>query len=735
MKRTLALTLAAIFIASVLTACGEQKNTSAAISANVRVTSSDGESAAAWLTDRLGDKLSDRIVIGTSADGYGVDVSALESDGYIIRNLGGEVALFARTTDGLDRAVRKYAQTVEAGCAVGDVTYHEGYRVKSLTVCGEDVSAFAVVTDDGADEAMQFAASELAKYIRIACGAELCVYGASEFEALGGDLRPIRLTVNYPALGDEAFRITVTADGITIAGGRYRGCLYGAYDLLEDIGWRFVEGPVTGSDSLIEYLYEAESVDLTPALDREEHGAVGYRCIAGVASREANHDIAAKYRKMDVGSENGYAKHGQFGLFGHTCHGINSFKGQLKAEGLWNGGQPCYSDPDVIDIVKEEIRRSTNARLDAGQEIGKDFVTFDVSHDDNGDFCQCKRCEAIKREEGALSGVTLRFANEIGAMLAEEYPGTWAATFEYSGTTKPPAKTRPLDNVRVAFCLYVDRGWILCTAHDGTGKDCPANCSNRITGEQLDGWAEMCTNDNLEIWYYPFIVYGQGFGCPIFTGEYETLRSIFSGDYPLSSMMICSGDGNGVHQESLAIYLCTKFMWEGANITREDYDAYIREWFEICYGGAADYMLAYFDQIEIAGQTNGCWISFHDANYKTVNNDYVAEHFDGWWELYLAAKRACASAKEEELVERYMAGMMYISIGITYNDRYTNGTEAERAVIAERYTEMHRIFRKYNLRTFDDYITREYAPETLDLEQNPFDAFLPETHWDAMPTG
>ena len=438
---------------------------------------------------------------------------------------------------------------------------------------------------------------------------------------------------------------------------------------------------------------------------------------------------------MDVGSENGYAKHGQFGLYGHTCHGINSYKGQLQAEGLWIGGQPCYSDPDVIELVENEIRRCADARIEAGQEIGKDFVTFDVAHDDNGDFCRCRRCEAIKREEGALSGVTLRFANEIGAMLAEEYPGTWAATFAYSGTTKPPAKTRPLPNVRVAFCLYVDNGWILCTAHDGTGKGCPAGCPNLTAGLQLRGWADICTNDNLEIWYYPFIVYGQGFGCPIFTGEYETLHSIFTDNLPLSSMMICSGDGNGVHQESLAIYLCTKFMWEGDKIGREEYDAYIREWFRICYGDAAEYMLAYFGQIELAGQTCGCWVSFHDKNYETVNNDYVASHFDAWWDLYLAAKRACASAKEEELVERYMAGMMYISIGITYDDRYVNGTEAERAVIAERYTEMHRIFRKHNLRTYDDYITREYAPETLDLEQNPFDAFLPETHWDSMPTG
>ena len=74
-----------------------------------------------------------------------------------------------------------------------------------------------------------------------------------------------------------------------------------------------------------------------------------------------------------------------------------------------------------------------------------------------------------------------------------------------------------------------------------------------------------------------------------------------------------------------------------------------------------------------------------------------------------------------------MGGMLYICIGITYEDRYTHGTDEQRAVIAERYTEMHRIFRKYNLAVYDDLLERTYAPEVLDLETNPFDSWC--TKW------
>ena len=112
MKRIFALTLALIMLAAALASCAASPQT-AAISPRITLTSSDGADAAAWLTARLGE-VPDQVVVGTDADGYGVDVSALEADGYVIRNLGSEVALFARTATGLDRAVRKYAKCVES---------------------------------------------------------------------------------------------------------------------------------------------------------------------------------------------------------------------------------------------------------------------------------------------------------------------------------------------------------------------------------------------------------------------------------------------------------------------------------------------------------------------------------------------------------------------------------------------------------------------------------------------
>ena len=242
MRRFLALTLAALFVAAALASCAVAPQ--AAINANIRLTSSDAEDAAAWLTSRLGDALTDRVVLGTDADGYGIALDALEDDGYIIRSLGDEVALFARTADGLDRAARKYAKTVESGEAVADVTYHEGYRVKRLTIAGNDISEYAIVRADDAIYCASLACSELAEFIERACGASLPVFTESEYAAATDKpARRIVITEGDETLGNEGFTISIDEDGtLTVSGGVYRGSLYGVYDLLEDIGWRFIGG-------------------------------------------------------------------------------------------------------------------------------------------------------------------------------------------------------------------------------------------------------------------------------------------------------------------------------------------------------------------------------------------------------------------------------------------------------------------------------------------------------------
>ena len=729
MKKLLSLILAAIMLAASLASCASVAP-SAAISANIRITSSDAGDAAAYLTARLGERLTSRVVLGTDAAGYGIALDALEDDGYVIRSLGDEVALFARTTDGLDRAVRKYAKMTEDG-TVSDVTYHEGYRVKSLTVCGTDVSAFAVVVDDDADYAMNYAAAELVKYVAKACGAKLATYTASEYseyvstfpvydvpEGVNVDppySRPIRLTVDYPALGDEAFRITVTAGAITIAGGRYRGCLYGVYDLLEDIGWRFLCSPNDYEASPeIDYLYESEHVDLTSALDREEHASVAYRNIHGIAHNAGT--LNNKYRGDGGGAIAPY------GFTGVACHGLQSY-GWLQNEGYTTSyaNQPCFTDPDVIACAIDGALAEVERRLAAGQQIGREIVTIDVSQYDSSNFCVCSRCQKVKAEEGTTSGAVLRFTNAVADALNENYPGLYAAMLAYAGTNAPPAKTKPRDNVRISYCIYVGSNTITCSAHCVTGEECEPGKHNGVYWNEVEGWSAICSNRNLDVWYYPFNCYGVALCSPMTDVHYENLRALTSGQ--INGIHLDDDNwSQGITMDPMLSYVGSKMMWN-RDITKNEYDALVREWFDMIYGEAGDLLYGHMRQMEVAASLTGCWCAFSSAAYEKVDYGYLADHFDEWWALYHRAVAAADSAREQEYVERYFAGVLFMGVGVTYDARYTNGTDAERAELAERYTETYRLFRKYGLMSFNNYGEQYYAPDTLVLEDNPFDTW------------
>ena len=724
MKRTLALTLAAIFIAAALAACGGQKNAAAAISENIRVTSSDAESAAVWLTERLGDALTDSVVLGTDADGYGVDVSTLEDDGYFIRPLGGEVALFARTADGLDRAARKYAKTVESGAAVEDVTYHEGYRVKSLTVAGNDISEYAIVRVTEDDPCVTTAADELSSYIEKACGAALPVCTRSEFSGTGR-ARAIMISSGDESLGDEGFRLAIDEDGnIAIRGGVWRGSYYGALDLLEDIGWRFLVPGGSYFDNEVpvdrqEYLYEAEHVDLTAELNRTEIPSIPIR--GGVCGLRQRNTYSTQFR----------AEYGGYGFTIRACHGLQInhntiFSGEY--EGLYKGIgenmlQPCFTNEDILEAIDHYALWSVQTRLDAGQTIGKEIIDVDVAQWDGAShtFCKCKTCQEVYKIEKVHTGAFLRMVNRVAALLDENYPGVAASMLAYAGTDKLPAVTRPSHNVYVSFCFYdSDYYSACCQNHCLSGEECSIKTGKVITNAPaaalLDEWLEVTDPKMIQIWYYPFIHANYCYNSPVLGVIRDDMAYLASKH--VEHVYYCMGRNgrvnNGLLLEGLTEYLGAKFMWD-ASVSDEEELEIIREWFTISYGedaGAELYELAMF--AERAGDLAGCWTCstlWREDCVDRVNYDYVAIHADEILEKCARAEKLAENADGEKRVKINVTGFMYLVVRSLYEDMYVDGTEDERAGITAVYREMWARMADYKLYPFRGEVTETFDPD------------------------
>ena len=487
MKKLLSLTLAALMLSAALASCAVSR-TAGAISANIRLTSSDAADAAAWLADRLGERLTDRVVLGTDADGYGVDVSALEDDGYFIRSFGREDVLFAKTADGLDRAVRKYAKTVEAGEPIADVTYHEGYRVKLLTVAGADISTFAVRVEGRGreddvtrlrDRVEQYVAPAVGELINAMCGATL----ASPENAL--HFIVFRPTAES-GWGEGTYRYAVEDGDLVFEYAELLGAKYAFLTFLSDeCGWAGVSG---GFDDLAESDGIDVPADLDVTVEPMVEGLRTHLFTYGQQRHSSAYQKSEAFRRLQPVSYR----------IPHACNGWLTYR--------WGGYDvanttPCMTDPNVIDSVTNSILDYIEDRVDAGAVIGYDLTAIDVAHGDNGSFCQCKNCKKVYGEEKSVAGASVRFSNAIWEGLDEEGYGLLKVIFYAYMGNREPCRTRPLDNVLVTYCTDfhcvthpLDGSKCVETTHlwEDIGFDYHLRC--------IEGWKAL--TDELYIWHY-----------------------------------------------------------------------------------------------------------------------------------------------------------------------------------------------------------------------------------------
>ena len=724
MKKALCIILATLILAAALASCASLEKRSA-LDPHIRLTSSDASDAAAWLSDRLGDKLTDSVVIGTSADGYGVDVSALESDGYFIRSVGGEIALLAKTADGLDRAVRKYAKMVEAG-SVEDAAYHEGYRVKRLTIAGNDISTYAIVRVTEDDPCVTTAASELAKYIEMTCGAKLAVCTEAEFAASGA-ARRIAISSGDETLGSEGFRLSIDEDGtLAINGGLWRGALFGVYDLLEDnVGWRFL-GDGTGCFQRVSfipndkrtYLYESEHVDLTSAINRTETPSIGVRGFPFYGDGYGFREQKSSYVRM-------------IGFADYAVHGLARYHEEIfsgEYEGVYlgldvTGKQPCFTNEEILEAIESFALRYTQSQLDAGKKIGVDLCAVDVSQWDGGPstFCRCKSCLAVERLEGNPTGAYLRMANRVAAALDGNYPGMCASILAYFGTDELPKVTRPAKNLYVAYCFYLGQGYAGCQNHSISGADCSAESgmTNKVPAKRFEEWAAVMDGSMIQIWLYPSNCYNVCYNAPLYLTLLDNARYLAS--FGVGHILHDTRwENNGLINEELSCYLLHKFEWDAA-ITDEEALDIIGEWFRIMYGDAGDLLFELTMFAERAGDLAGCWGSFNASSNDRVNYDFVSENAEGIWALCDRARTMAASAGEEALIDKCAAGFLFMALRARYDDMYVRGTAAEREYITARYREVWELFTKYRLPTYSHLTTHFFAPASFDPAVDPRD--------------
>ena len=664
MKKSLSFILVIIFALTALASCAE--NSAPAANPKITLTSSDAAGAAEWLEARLGG-IPDRIVIGTDASSYGVDVSALEADGYLIRDLGGEVALFAKTADGLDRAVRKYAKTVESGAAIGDVTYHEGARIKRLTVAGRDIAEFTIYSEN--ETYMLKAANELSSRLKTATGVAPEV-SADEPTAPYISIR----YVDDEALGNVGHRWNVTENGVVIeCSDKYKAqsaSLAVRRFLEKNLGWM---GLIFG----MEDLPSADRVTIDAGVAFEETTAFDF---AGSCSSQA-----VKYERLQ-NQTIGY------GVNMLSCHGMqgHAYAGELSSSENhnWATDQPCWLDEVFYEVAREDIVAYIES-CGGVQAVENGTLQFvDVAHGDNSNWCYCKNCSKMFVSEGRTHAAeVLTWVNRLSEDLNETYPGLYYGVFAYEMTKTPPKTIKPNEHVYITFCY--DRS---CSSHTLDGTHCTSfdqwdgeDYSNVALTARLTKWLDL--TKNIYVWYY---------------GLHNVLLTIsFIHNVREDLKFLHEAGVKGIYWEAhesgfsanwIGYCLHSELLWN-VDMIDEEYDALYDRLLSTFYGDAAPIMKEYIsitDRIHEYGSCYVCWgglMDGHNTEFVAVDADTFAAKYDTLFELIESATSIADSAIMEER-------MTLIGCALIYKGSLCAYPAAKEAGDTER---MEELCRRYDL--------------------------------------
>ena len=121
---------------------------------------------------------------------------------------------------------------------------------------------------------------------------------------------------------------------------------------------------------------------------------------------------------------------------------------------------------------------------------GVGFIS--ISQNDCYDACQCQcdKCRLVVEEEGAESGLLIRFVNSVAEAVEKEFPDIWVETLAYQYSRSAPQKAKPRKNVVIRLCSSG------CSFSQPLGE----GDQNKSMRNDIETWSKVA--DHLFVWNY-----------------------------------------------------------------------------------------------------------------------------------------------------------------------------------------------------------------------------------------
>ncbi len=569
-----------------------------------------------------------------------------------------------------------------------------------------------IVVADDAIPSERYAAEEFQSLLEQALGFEMPV---SDIPALGKPnvyIGPGAWGLDTSGLGEEGLRIVIDPKRIVITGGRPRGTLYGVYEFMERyLGVRFLTVDHTYAPKREVRRIPCEEWSYTPPFSFRwsyyKENAERPEFAARLRVNTTTHD-----EKLGGVSRQSLISHSLNNLLPVSKYGKEHpeyyalVDGERKLE-MWGGGpEPCVTNPDVIEIVAENVIQI----LDKNPSR----KNYSVSQNDNDAYCRCENCEAINQREGTPMGSHLAFVNAVAERVEKKHPGVKIGTLAYWYTRKPPKTIQPRHNVQIQLCS------IECSTLYPLND--PTCGKNRPFCTDMDEWGKICK----DIWVWNYNTNFRFYDLP-----FPNLRSItpnvryFLDNNVKGLFMQANGNGGSGELCDLRNYVISRCIW---NPELDSWEL-AKEFCRLHYGKAGSTMIRYItflhDNAERAGfeptcfpmpfelglnpETSDLIYSFFQNAMKQAGNDTVRDRVE---KASICSLRAVLETGGQFEVEN---GILRVSYPKKYGDlvsRYKALTQKHSQTRAEEWEPISHYFNILDHATVKGYRAERLENET-----------------------
>lgn len=380
--------------------------------------------------------------------------------------------------------------------------------------------------------------------------------------------------VPRPDDDDESFTYKTLGDNIYIYGGSNRGTMYGVFSFIEnELGVRWYTSRFT---KIPQKSYQV----IPEKLCHTEKPAIKYRL--NYYYDALNNDVWCARNRLNTQCNTRHNEYGDLSAY----WGIHTFNLLIPSDKYFE------THPEFFSLIKGKRRKDSQLCLsnvymrkvliERLREFIKgepDYWVYDVSQNDNNDYCTCRNCTKLAEKFGGQSGVMIWFVNQVADELKKTHPDKMIGTFAYHYTRNAPKNIIPRDNVVIRLCNIE-----CCRAHDM--EECEQNLS--FTND-LKEWKKL--SNNIFIWDY--VVNFNQYIAP-FPMDYRVLaRNVqFYKKYGAIGIMAEGQyDSEWGEFSELKQWLLSKIMWNPSY----DVDSLTHCFVNDYYGKAAPYIMQYYN--------------------------------------------------------------------------------------------------------------------------------------------